>query len=166
MVSEIVCIFVWSHLSLWKDVRRDIDFCATIAKNLAANAGCVFAATEKGSSRPPGHPGWIVPYLAICTAYWPNTKDPAPAPQWLGRNFFPWETAFLLVEILQQPIKNFHFKVFKANTPNKMDHTMWKSIKKLCRKMVSEIVCIFVCGHLSLWKDVGGMILFSDFPPF
>ena len=21
--------------------------------------------------------------------------------------------------------------------------------------MVSEIVCIFVCGHLSLWKDVG-----------
>ena len=22
--------------------------------------------------------------------------------------------------------------------------------------MVSEIVCIFVCGHLSLWKDVSG----------
>ena len=29
-----------------------------------------------------------------------------------------------------------------------------KEHKKLCRKMVSEIVCIFVCGHLSLWKDV------------
>ena len=40
-----------------------------------------------------------------------------------------WETTFSLVEILQQPIKNFHFKVFKANTPNKMDHTMWKSMK-------------------------------------
>ena len=50
-----------------------------------------------------------------------------------------WETTFLLVEILQQPIKNFHFKVFKANTPNKMDHTMWKGMKnfagKWCRKL-------------------------------
>ena len=29
-----------------------------------------------------------------------------------------------------------------------------KEHEKLCLKMVSEIVCIFVCGHLSLWKDV------------
>ena len=55
---------------------------------------------------------------------------------------------------LQQQIRNFHFKVFKANTPNKMDHTMWKTMKH-CPKMVLEIVCIFVCGHLSLLKDVG-----------
>ena len=29
-----------------------------------------------------------------------------------------------------------------------------KEHQKLCQKMVSEIVCIFVCGHLDLWKDV------------
>ena len=45
-----------------------------------------------------------------------------------------WETAFSLVEILQQPIKNFHFKVFKANTPNKMCHTMSKSMKNFVPK--------------------------------
>ena len=45
------------------------------------------------------------------------------------------ETTFSLIEILQQPIRNYHFKVFKANR-------------------VSEIVSIFVCGYLCLWKDV------------
>ena len=59
-------------------------------------------------------------------------------------------TAFSLVGIIQQPIGNFHFEVFKANTPNKMDHTMLKSMESC----VSEIVRTFVCGHLSLWKDV------------
>ena len=34
------------------------------------------------------------------------------------------ETTFSLVEVLQQPIRNFHFKVFRANTRNKMDHIM------------------------------------------
>ena len=29
-----------------------------------------------------------------------------------------------------------------------------KEYEKLCRKMESEIVCIFVCGHLGLWRDV------------
>ena len=65
-----------------------------------------------------------------------------------------WETTFLLVEILQQPIRNFHFKVFRANTRYKMDHTMWKSMEKLCSKIMTEFVCIFVWGHLCLWKDV------------
>ena len=50
-----------------------------------------------------------------------------------------WETTFSLVEILQQPIRSFHLKVSKANTPNKMDHTRWKSIincgQKWCRKL-------------------------------
>ena len=40
-----------------------------------------------------------------------------------------WETTFSFVEILQRPIRNFHFKVFRANSRNKMDHTMWKSRK-------------------------------------
>ena len=32
--------------------------------------------------------------------------------------------------------------------------------------MVSEIVCIFVCGHLSLWKDVRNNIdrLLGEYP--
>jgi len=34
------------------------------------------------------------------------------------------QTTFSLVNILQQAIRNFHFKVFKANTANKMDRTM------------------------------------------
>ena len=54
-----------------------------------------------------------------------------------------WETTFSLVEILQQPIKNFHFKVFKANTPNKMSHTMWKSIKNCARKWCRKL-CAFL----------------------
>ena len=49
------------------------------------------------------------------------------------------ETTYPLVEILQQPIWNFHFNVFRGNTLNKMDHSMWKSIKnsawKCCRKL-------------------------------
>ena len=44
--------------------------------------------------------------------------------------------------------------VFQANTPNKIDNTKWGSILKLCPKMVSKVVCIFVWGHLNFWKDV------------
>ena len=68
------------------------------------------------------------------------------------------ETTFSLVEILQQPIKNFHFKVCKANTPNKMDHTMWKSMKncagKWCQKLCAFLfdatwafgkMCLLIC---------------------
>ena len=39
------------------------------------------------------------------------------------------ETTFPLVKVLQQPIRNFRFKVFRDNTRSKMDQTMWKSIK-------------------------------------
>ena len=34
------------------------------------------------------------------------------------------ETTFSLVKILQQPFRNFHIKVLKVNTPNKMAYTM------------------------------------------
>ena len=45
-------------------------------------------------------------------------------------------------------------RFLKANTPNQMDHTMWKSMTKCAQKKVVEIVCNYVCSHLSLWKDV------------
>ena len=57
-----------------------------------------------------------------------------------------------MVEILEQPIRNFHFKVFKANTPNKVDPTLWKSMKKFGLKMVSDIVCIFFAATWAFWK--------------
>ena len=53
------------------------------------------------------------------------------------------ETTFSLVEVLQQPIWNFHFKVFRANTWNKMDHTMWKSIKTVHKNDFG--VCVLFC---------------------
>ena len=40
-----------------------------------------------------------------------------------------------MVEILQQPIRNFHFKVFRANTPIKMDHTLCERAWKQCMKL-------------------------------
>ena len=45
--------------------------------------------------------------------------------------------------------------VCQANTLNKMDQAKWKKIK-LCPKMVSEVVCIFVWGHAGFWEDVNG----------
>ena len=36
-------------------------------------------------------------------------------------------TTFSLVEIIQQPINNFQFQVFKANNSEKMDHTVRKN---------------------------------------
>jgi len=60
------------------------------------------------------------------------------------------ETTFSLVKVLQQPIRYFHFKVFRANTRNKMDHIMWKSMKncakKWCRRLCAflfEATCAF-----------------------
>ena len=50
-------------------------------------------------------------------------------------------------------ISTFEKVVSRPNTPNKMIHTKWKSIL-LCPKMMSEVVCIFVWGHLWFWKDV------------
>ena len=47
-----------------------------------------------------------------------------------------------LVDILQQPIRNFHFKVFKANTPNQMDHTMWKSMTNCAQKRWQKLCAI------------------------
>ena len=57
------------------------------------------------------------------------------------------ETILAFVEILQQPITNFHFKVFTANTQNKMDQNMYM---KICARNVYT----FYCGHLCLLKDV------------
>ena len=53
------------------------------------------------------------------------------------------ETTFSLVEVLQQPIRNFHFKVFRANTRNKMDHIMWKSMKNCAQKWCRSL-CAFL----------------------
>ena len=61
-------------------------------------------------------------------------------------------------------IRNFHFKVFRANTQNKIctSHHVKKQ-EKLCLEMVSEIVCNIVWGQLCLLKDVR---LKSMFPHF
>ena len=64
------------------------------------------------------------------------------------------ETTFSLVEILQQPIRNFHFKVLRANTQNKMDHTMWKSMKNCAQKWCQSL-CAFLfeatCAFGKMW---------------
>ena len=64
------------------------------------------------------------------------------------------ETTFSLVEILQQPIRNFHFKVFRANTRNKMDHIMWKSMKNCAQKWCRSL-CAFLfeatCAFGKMW---------------
>ena len=64
------------------------------------------------------------------------------------------ETTFSLVEVLQQPIRNFHFKVFRANTRNKMDHTMWKSMKNCAQKWCRSL-CAFLfeatCAFGKMW---------------
>ena len=60
------------------------------------------------------------------------------------------ETTFSLVEILYPPIRNFHFKAFRANTQNKMDYTMAKSI---CARKWCQMLCAFFCGHLCPLKD-------------
>ena len=51
------------------------------------------------------------------------------------------ETTFSLVEILQQPIKNFHFKVFKAYTSNKMDYNIWKTTFEKYARLRCQILC-------------------------
>ena len=40
------------------------------------------------------------------------------------------ETTFSLVEVLQRPIRNFNFKVFRANTPKRITHCerAWKTV--------------------------------------
>ena len=53
------------------------------------------------------------------------------------------ETTFSLVEVLQEPIRNFHFKVFRANTRSKMDHIMWKSMKNWAQKWCRSL-CAFL----------------------
>ena len=58
------------------------------------------------------------------------------------------ETTFSLVEVLQQPIRNFQLKVFRANTRNKMDHikSMKNCAQKLCRSLCAflfEATCTF-----------------------
>jgi len=58
---------------------------------------------------------------------------------------------------LEQVVSDWLLKKFNqrdSNTPNKMHQGKWKSILKLCPKMVLEVVCIFIWGHLGLWKDV------------
>ena len=53
------------------------------------------------------------------------------------------ETTFLLVDILQKPIRNFHLKVIGANARNKMDHAVRKSMKHSAWKR-SEKLCAFL----------------------
>ena len=53
---------------------------------------------------------------------------------------------------LKAVIRNFNFKSFSAHTQNKMHHL--KEQRKLCQKMLLVILCILVCGHLCLLKDV------------
>ena len=65
-----------------------------------------------------------------------------------------WETSFSLVEVLQQPIRNFHHKVFRANTRSKMDHIMWKSMKNWAQKWCRSL-CAFLfqatCAFGKMW---------------
>ena len=64
------------------------------------------------------------------------------------------ETTFSLVEVLQQPIRNFHFKVFRAITWNKMDRIMWKSLKNCVQKWCRSL-CAFLyettCAFGKMW---------------
>ena len=53
------------------------------------------------------------------------------------------ETTLSLVKILQHPIRNFHFNVFRANARNKMGHTMWNSMKTGPKNDVR--VCVHFC---------------------
>ena len=62
------------------------------------------------------------------------------------------ETTLSLVQMFQQLIRNFHFKVLKANARNKMDGTR-KSMQNCTRKWWRKL-CAFFCGHFCLWKDV------------
>ena len=67
------------------------------------------------------------------------------------------ETTFSLVEVLQQPIRNFHFKVFRANTRSKMDHIMWKSMKNWAQKWCRSL-CAFLfeatCAFRKMWAPI------------
>ena len=63
-----------------------------------------------------------------------------------------WETTFSLVEILQQPIKNFHFKVFKTNTRSKMDHTKRKSMKNCAGKWCQKSCAFLFAATSALGK--------------
>ena len=64
-----------------------------------------------------------------------------------------WETTFSLVKILRQPIWNFQSKCFWSwHSEHNGSHHV-KEHNKLCSKIVLEFVCIFVLGHLCLWKD-------------
>ena len=66
---------------------------------------------------------------------------------------FAWQTAFSLVEIFQQPIRNFQFKVFKANTPNKNDYTMWKSMNNCAWKWCQKL-CAFLFAATWAFKNM------------
>ena len=61
-------------------------------------------------------------------------------------------TISLVVEVLQQPIKNFHFKVFRANTRNKMDHIMWKSMKNCALKWCCKLCAFLLKVTCAFWK--------------
>ena len=69
-----------------------------------------------------------------------------------------WETTFPLVEIFKGQSQTSKSRFLKLTLRKNRSHYV-KEHEKLCLKMVSEIVCIFVCGHLSLWKDVPRKIL-------
>ena len=56
-----------------------------------------------------------------------------------------WETLLShshWMKFLKKPDRNFHFKVFKANTMNKMDHTIRKRMKNCAQKWCN---CVDLC---------------------
>ena len=65
-----------------------------------------------------------------------------------------WNHLLMLLEILLlQLISIFHLKISRAKTANKMDHNMWKDMKR-CQKIVWNFVYIFVSSHLCHWKKM------------
>ena len=62
------------------------------------------------------------------------------------------ETTLLLVEILEQPIRNFHFMVFRANTRNKRDHSMWKSMKNWSQKWCQSLCALLFVATFAFGK--------------
>ena len=62
------------------------------------------------------------------------------------------EKYFSLVETFQPPIRNVQFKVFNANTPNKMAVTIWKSMKQCTRISCRSFLIEATCALGKLWS--------------
>ena len=66
------------------------------------------------------------------------------------------ETTFSLVEVFQQPIRNFHLKVFSANKRNKMDHIRWKTKKNCAPKWCCKLCAFLFKVACAFWKMCTG----------